>query len=101
LVSVLAGDTPIVQVAILSALIGLLVDLLNVTLRPSAERILPLRVFAFAVPFLNYTIYFVVLFALKGTIAWSIHLWTGSIVMAGIVGLLLSYVLVQPRVAHA
>jgi hypothetical protein len=100
LMSVLAGSSPVIEVGILSALIGLLVDLLNVALRPSAERVVPLRVFAFAVPFLNYTIYFAVLLALKGSIAWSVHLWTGSIVMAGIVGLLLSYVLVQPRVAN-
>lgn len=99
LISVLAGNTPIIQVGILSALIGLLVDLLNVTLRPSAERVLALRVFAFAAPFVNYVVYFAVLFALKGSLAWSVHLWTGSIVMAGMVGLLLSYVMLPPKMA--
>jgi hypothetical protein len=99
LVSVLAGSAPIIEVGILSALIGLLIDLLNTALRPSPERVLALRVFAFAVPFLNNVIYFAVLYALKGSIAWSVHLWTGSIVMAGIVGLLLSYLLVPPQVA--
>jgi hypothetical protein len=101
LISVLAGSTPIIEVGILSALIGVLVDLLNVTLRPSTERLLALRVFAFAVPFINYAIYFAVLFALKGSIAWSIHLWTGSIVMAGVIGLLLSYLMVPPKIASA
>jgi hypothetical protein len=36
------------------------------------------------------------LFAIKG-ISWSVHLWVGPIVMAGIVGLLLSYVLVPSQ----
>lgn len=44
-------------------------------------------------------IYFAVLFLLKGEIAWSVHLWTGSIIMAGIVGLLLSYLLVPPQLS--
>ena len=98
LTSVLAGSTPIIQVTIFSALIGLLVDVLNVTLRPSIDRVLALRVFAFMAPFVNNVVYFAVLFALKGTIAWSVHLWTGAIVMAGIVGLLLSYLLVPPQI---
>jgi hypothetical protein len=98
LVSVLAGNAPVIEVGILSALIGLLIDVLNVTLRPSVERVVALRVFAFAVPFINNLIYFAVLFALKGEIAWSVHLWTGSIVMSGFVGLLLSYVMIPPKI---
>jgi hypothetical protein len=59
--------------------------------------VLMLRIFAFAVPFINYVIYFAVLLLLKGTIAWSVHVWTGTIVETGIVGLLLSYIYVPPR----
>ena len=33
---------------------------------------------------------------LTGGIGWSIHLWLGSIVVAGIVGLLLSFLVVPP-----
>jgi hypothetical protein len=98
LISFLAGEVSNIGVALVSALIGLLVDLLNLALRPSAERVLVLRVFAFGVPFINNTIYFAILFALKGPIGWSVHLWTGAIVMAGIVGLLLSYLLVPPQI---
>jgi hypothetical protein len=101
LVSMLAGNTPILEVGILSALIGLLVDVLNVSLRPSPERVVALRIFAFSVPFMNYVIYFAALFLANGSLGWSVHLWTGSIVMAGIVGLLLSYVLTPPKVASA
>jgi hypothetical protein len=99
LMSFLAGSSPVLAVGILSALIGLLADLLNRALRPSAGATLMLRIFAFVVPFVNYVIYFAVLFALKGTIVWSVHVWTGTIVEAGVVGLLLSYVFVPPRIA--
>ncbi len=97
MVSFLAESAPILDVAILTALIGLIVDLLYRALRPSAEAVLMLRIFAFAVPFINYVIYFAVLFLLKGTIAWSVHVWTGTIVETGVVGLLLSYIYVPPR----
>ncbi len=97
LMSFLAGSSPVLEVGILSALIGLLADLLNRALRPSAEAVLMLRIFAFAVPFINYVIYFAALLLLKGTIAWSVHVWTGTIVETGIVGLLLSYLCVPPR----
>jgi hypothetical protein len=55
-----------------------------------------LRLFAFAAPVVSNSMYFLGLFAIKG-IAWSVHLWMGPIVMAGIVGLLLSYVLVPSQ----
>ena len=97
LVSFLAGSAPVIEAAILSALIGLIFDGLNTVLRPSPQRVLAWRVFAFLVPFLNTAIYLLVLYTLKGGIAWSVHLWTGSIVMAGIVGLLLSYLMVSPQ----
>jgi hypothetical protein len=101
MMSFLAGDAPILAVAILSALIGLLFDLLTRALRPSAEHVLGLRIFAFAVPCINYVIYFVVLLAIHGSFGWSTHLWTGAIVEAGIVGLLLSYVFVPPQITSA
>ena len=40
--------------------------------------------------------YFLDLMLTHGII-WSIHLWLGSCVMAGIVGLVLSYLLVPPQ----
>jgi len=97
LMSLLAGSAPIIEVGILSAIIGLIADLLNSALYPSAQRMIAWRVFAFVVPVVNYLIYFAVLFALKGSLGWSVHLWTGSIVEAGIVGLLISYLVVPPQ----
>jgi hypothetical protein len=60
------------------------------------------RMFAFVAPIVYYGLYFLVLFFTKG-IGWSIHLWMGSTVLAGIIGLLLSYLLLPPlaSVEHA
>src|SRR5258708_3949412 len=101
MMSFLAGDAPILAVALLSALIGLVFDLLNRVLRPAAAPVLGLRLFAFTVPCINYLIYFLVLQAIHGGFGWSTHLWTGAIVEAGLVGLLLSYVFVPPQIASA
>ena len=96
-ISFLAGQTSIIGVALVSAFTGLLIDGINVALRPSTERVVAVRVFAFAVPFVYNLIYFGALYTTYGSFGWSVHLWTGSIVMAGIVGLLLSYLLVPPQ----
>lgn len=77
------------------ALSGLAADGLLVWLRPSAVRVDALRVFAFAVPAILYTLYFVVLL-LTTSVEWPMTVWTGSIVLAGLVGWGLSYLLVPP-----
>ena len=79
-------------------LAGALGDLLLKWLRPSVARAAALRLFAFAVPAVYYLCYFVALKLTKG-VAWSVHLWTGSVMLAGFVGLLLSYLVVPPRSA--
>ena len=43
-----------------------------------------------------FLFYFLDLMVTQGII-WSIHLWLGSCVMAGIVGLVLSYLLAPPQ----
>ncbi len=94
--SLMAKSSPVIGVALLAALTGLVIDVLYRVLRPTRERTVEIRIFAFLTPIVIYCIYFLALAAIKG-IAWSVHLWVGSIVMSGIVGLLLSYVLVQPE----
>ncbi|MDP9310257.1 MAG: hypothetical protein M3R24_05095 [Chloroflexota bacterium] len=74
---------------------GLLADVLLRWLRPSPVRALAFRVFAAAVPMIVYTLYFGLLLLTAG-IGWTTHLWTGTIVLAGAVGLLLSYAFVPP-----
>lgn len=98
LAAVLAGSAPIVSVVVLGALTGLLVDLLNLWLRPRAAAPASLRIFAVAAPILIFGIYFAALASLKG-VYWALPIWTGAIVEAGIVGLLLSYLLMSPLLA--
>ncbi len=76
-------------------LAGVTVDLLYLILQPAAGRITALRLFALTVPLL-YALGFFTTLMLTGGITWSIHLWLGSSVMAGIIGPLLSYLLVPP-----
>jgi hypothetical protein len=81
-----------------AALAGLAADLLIRWLKPSMERCGSLRLFALAVPIVYYALYYVALIVTQG-LAWSVHVWTGSIVLSGVVGLLLSYVLIPPLIA--
>lgn len=94
--SLMAKSSLVIAVALLATLTGLLIDLLYMRLKPAVERKAALHLFAFVVPVVINGMYFLGLAAIKG-IAWSVHLWVGSIVMAGIVGLMLSYVLVPPQ----
>jgi hypothetical protein len=79
----------------LLGLAGLAADGLLKGLEPSVERPGALRVFAFAVPATYYACYFAAVAATKG-LWWSVHLWTGSILLAGVVGWLLSYLVAPP-----
>jgi hypothetical protein len=90
---------PLAHVVMLAAA-GVVADLLLWLLRPSAQRPLALRLFAFAVPAVFYLVYFLGLMLTDG-VWWSVHLWSGAIVLAGIVGWLLSYLPVPPRAAGA
>ena len=78
-----------------AALAGIVADLLLCWLRPSMGRSGALRLFAFAVPVSYYAFYFAALKVTQG-LGWSVHLWTGSIVLAGVIGLLLSYLIIPP-----
>jgi hypothetical protein len=74
---------------------GLAADGLGWALAPGLARPGPLRAFAFAVPALYYAGYFLGV-ALGDGLAWSVHLWTGSIVLAGTTGWLASYLVAPP-----
>src|SRR5579884_2349175 len=75
---------------------GLAADLLYRIIRPSLKRPDMLHLFAFAMPAVYYLCYFLNMAIFQG-IQWSIHLWLGSVFMAGIVGLLLSYLVVPMK----
>ena len=75
---------------------GVVADMLLWWLKPSITRFNELRLFAFLVPLVLYLFYFLDLQLTEG-IAWTIHLWLGSCILAGVVGFLLSYLIVGPR----
>jgi len=81
---------------------GLLADTLYAALRSSRLRNgeLGFRLFAVGVPVVFYLVYFLGLLATTG-IWWSIHLWLGSVALAGITGWLLSYVALPPAMPGA
>jgi hypothetical protein len=64
-------------------------------LQPSVQRPGAWRLFATVVPLLLTTLHFAVLGLTVG-IWWSVHLWAGTIVLTGLVGLLVSLLLVPP-----
>ncbi len=89
------GPVPLFIAAVVA---GLFADALLWRLQPSAaRRPVAFRAFAFAVPFILYICYFLTLELAGGGIAWVIHLWAGSIVLAGITGWLVSYLVLPPR----
>ena len=70
-------------------------DVLRRWLEPSVTRPWALRAFAAGVPVVLYLFYFLALMLTAG-VWWSVHLWTGSVVLAGIAGWLISYLIVPP-----
>jgi hypothetical protein len=74
---------------------GILADLFLLWRQPSVGRPGALRLFAFALPALMTTLYFLTAHLTAG-IWWEPHLWMGTILLTGVVGLLLSYVLLPP-----
>jgi hypothetical protein len=92
LMSVFKDNYPLIPVATVA---GLAADFLLWRLRPSMARPDALRLFAFSVPVIFSLCYFIPIILSIG-ITWKIHLWLGSCVMAGIVGLGLSYIMIPP-----
>jgi len=83
----------LLPVALLAGVIG---DLLIAVLKPSIERPFALRLFAFVVPAALYLLYFLSI-KMAGLLLWSTNLWSGAVVLAGIAGLLLSYLAVPAQ----
>jgi hypothetical protein len=85
---------------------GLAADLVYWFIQPSLDQPASVRLFAFLVPLLFYTLYFVDLaivgpIIFQGGILWSAPFWAGAPVIAGITGFLLSFVMTPPaRVAE-
>ena len=82
------------RLVILVLAAGILADLLLALLKPSVERRRRLYLFAVAVPVILYALYFLALHVTQ-EIGWSIHLWLGALVLAGLSGWLVSYLYVS------
>ena len=74
---------------------GLVGDLLLWRLQRPRIAVASLRAFAFLVPAVYFVAFFVIL-QLGGGIWWSIHMWTGVSVLAGVLGLGLGFVAAPP-----
>jgi hypothetical protein len=94
-----AGPHPTTFV-IARALAGVIADLLRWWLKPAVTRPTALRAFATLVPMVIFALYFLAA-QLSVTISWTIHLWAGSIVIAGAIGFLLSLLVAPPASSTA
>ena len=74
---------------------GILTDALVRRLRPARARPFALRVVAFAAPATYFALFFGALALTRG-LWWSVPLWSGTIVLAGGVGWLLSWLVAPP-----
>jgi uncharacterized membrane protein YhhN len=78
-----------------AVLTGVLGDILLLRLQPSGQRPAQFRLFAFLLPFILYTFYVISVEMTAGS-WWTIHMLAGLPILAGIAGLLLSYLVLPP-----
>ncbi len=90
LMSVLGDQYLLVPAALVA---GVIADVLVWRFKPL--RPVDFRIVAFLIPVVFYGLYFLDLLLTK-SVGWSVNLWMGSIVLSGIIGLLLSYLLLPP-----
>lgn len=91
-VCLMTNQWSLIPMALVAAVVS---ELLFVGLKPSATRPGAFRIFAFALPVAYFTCFFLTIQILKG-ISWTFYIWSGSIVLAGVAGLLLSYLVLTP-----
>lgn len=78
---------------------GLVADLLLWRLRPSIDRVLALRAFAFLVPVAYFALYLAAVIVTVGS-GWTVHALSGMVLLSGVIGLLVS-ILVSEGPARA
>jgi hypothetical protein len=76
---------------------GLVGDVLLAWLKPSAMRRSALRAFAFSLPFILILFTHLAVLATAG-MWWKIHMWLGVPFVAGVAGLLLSFLAAPPAI---
>ncbi|HSX14882.1 MAG TPA: hypothetical protein VLE72_03160 [Candidatus Saccharimonadales bacterium] len=90
--ALMRGSFEVVPAALLT---GLAADVLLERWQSSGRSILGLRIYATTLGAVFAATYFIVIFATK-SVWWSVHMWTGAIVVSAIFGLLISYLVVPP-----
>lgn len=85
-----------------SFIAGVAMDILYIIFKPFQDKKgsdlspqLRVRMFAFSVPFIFYLCYFLALM-MNQPLWWTVHFWTGAIVLSGLTGLMMS-LLVEPN----
>jgi hypothetical protein len=76
------------------------IEAIRVGLEPLREKPAMFHFFAGLAPFLLMASYFIALLMTEGTL-WTIHMWAGIVVEAGIAGWLLSYLVMPPAMPAA
>jgi hypothetical protein len=71
---------------------GVIADLIHFLVRPSIAQRARFSLFAFSVPLVFYSLYFLTLQVGSG-LGWSVHLVAGAVVLAGVTGLLVSFLI--------
>lgn len=83
------------EMVVVAGTTGLGADLLYWRLKPAPARLLALRAFAFLVPALFVTFFFLTVELTQGT-WWPAPAWSGSILITGLGGLVISYLAYTP-----
>jgi hypothetical protein len=79
---------------------GCLVDFIyNELIVKNSHKMSHVHTFGFLAPVLIFSMYMATVF-LNDTIAWSVHVWAGTIVIAGITGYLLSYLVIPTEISE-
>jgi Tol biopolymer transport system component len=80
----------------LAAVTGLVADILLRVLNVRVEQRGRFMLLAFLTPLVYFALHFAAFFFIVGSIGWKTHVWTGSIFLAGVVAVLLAYVMLPP-----
>ena len=91
----MASQEDTYQLVLGAIVAGVVSDAVLWRLRPSAERVWALRSFAIVSAAAFYALYFATLAVTDG-LGWPVELWAGSVVLAGVIGWLMSYVALPP-----
>jgi len=93
LMTVLNDQYVLALPAVIAGVIG---DTLLFILKPTLRRGLTYYGFAFAFPMIYYALFFMTIQLTQG-IEWRIHLWLGAIVIVGMIGLTIGFLLLLPE----